>query len=66
MDEKLFDKRVIRRNIDKGLVSQREYDKFLSKLANVEEECTEVEITLYPSDNGKENDADPDEEPKPE
>ena len=50
MDTKLFDKRVIRRNIDRGMVSQKDYDGYLSSLENMENECEPVEVCLYPSD----------------
>ena len=67
MDDTLFDRRVVRRNINKGLVSQNEYDKHLSKLSNLAEECEDVEVTLYPADNEEERDAaEPEGEPKPE
>jgi hypothetical protein len=66
MDEKQFDKRVIWRNVNKGMVSQKDYDNHLSKLENMEDECEPVEVSLYPSEEEKESDAEPDEKQKPE
>ena len=54
MDTKLFDKRVVRRNIDRGLVSQKDYDAYLKGLGDVEDECEPVEVSLYPSDEEEE------------
>ena len=47
--ETLFDVRVARRNIDAGLVSQEEYDKYLKSLKDATGDSTPVQVMLYPS-----------------
>ena len=54
MDPKLFDKRVVRRNIDKNLISRKDYDKWLAGLDDMEDECEPVEVSLFPSDEEEE------------
>ena len=67
MNEKLFDKRVVSRNINQGLVSQKEYDDYLTKLADLGDECTSVDVSLYPSDEeDEESKPESEEEPSPE
>jgi hypothetical protein len=49
MNDKLFDKRVARRNIDQGLVSQKDYDNYLSNLPDLTDKSALVDVSLYPS-----------------
>jgi hypothetical protein len=37
MDEKLVDRRTVERNIQKGLISQKEYDTFVQTLPDVKD-----------------------------
>jgi hypothetical protein len=41
--ERLFDVRVVERNIEKGRVTQAEYDAHLAKLADMKGRSTELE-----------------------
>lgn len=43
--KKLFDKRIIERNIKAKLLSAKDYDKYLKELNNLENELEEIEIT---------------------
>ncbi|MEM7137512.1 MAG: hypothetical protein AAF500_13075 [Myxococcota bacterium] len=49
LGDKLVDKRIIERNIDKGLISKEEYEQHLRQLADQEGEYETVE--LEPSDS---------------
>jgi len=42
--EEMFDKRVVDRNIQKGLISQADQDKYLAKLTDVEDNAEWVEF----------------------
>ena len=42
MDYKLVDLRIVDRNIRKGTISRKEYDKFVAGLPDVEENSTEL------------------------
>ena len=44
LGEKLLDKRIVERNIEKGLVSKEEYERHLAELADREGQCDRVEI----------------------
>jgi hypothetical protein len=37
IDERLVDKRIVERNIERGLVTEADYQKYLKELADVEE-----------------------------
>ena len=50
MDPLLMDKRVVERNIEKGLITREEYEEYRAKLPDLEEECEEVEVSLYKTD----------------
>jgi hypothetical protein len=57
MDSNIFDKRVVRRNIEKGVISQQDYLKYLNELEDNAGNCDVVEEELYPRDEPKsEND----------
>jgi pyrimidine operon attenuation protein/uracil phosphoribosyltransferase len=55
MNSTLFDKRVISRNIDKGILSQDEYHKHLNNLEDLSGKCEEIDVSLY--DDDKEDEA---------
>jgi hypothetical protein len=42
--DKLVDKRIVERNIDKGLISKEQYEQYLVDLADREGEFDRVEI----------------------
>ena len=44
LGDKLVDKRIVERNIAKGLISKQEYEKHLADLADREGEYDQVEI----------------------
>lgn len=50
MDSSVFDKRVVRRNIEKGLITQQQYLEHLSGLNDLSEQCEPVEESLYPEE----------------
>lgn len=54
MDPQLFDKRVVERNIENGNITRAEYENFCAKLPDLEDECEEVEVSLYPSEDDEE------------
>jgi hypothetical protein len=57
MDEFMFDKRVVRRNIERGLITQQDYINHLERLQDTSSKCEPVEETLY-SDGEVEGTAD--------
>jgi hypothetical protein len=44
LGDKLMDKRVLERNMDKGLLSKEQYEKYLADLADRESNCERVHI----------------------
>ena len=48
MDPTKFDKRTIERNLKSGVISQKEYDKYLAKLPDLAEESENIDVPLYP------------------
>ena len=54
MDPQLMDKRIVERNIEKGLITREEYEEYCAKLPDLVRECEEVEVSLYPSDDDEE------------
>jgi hypothetical protein len=63
MDSNIFDKRVVRRNIEKGLITQQDYLNYLKNLQDMTGGCDSVEERLYPGDNDMdESDEDADED----
>lgn len=48
LGDKLVDKRIIERNIEKGLISKEQYQQHLSALPDKEEACERVEIDPAP------------------
>ncbi|MBW2381883.1 MAG: hypothetical protein JRE45_07570 [Deltaproteobacteria bacterium] len=44
LGDRLTDKRIVERNIAKGLISQEEYEKYLADLADREGAYDQVEI----------------------
>ena len=48
MDPTKFDKRTIERNLKSGAISQKEYDKYLTKLPDLGEESEIIDVPLYP------------------
>lgn len=42
-DERLFDKRTVERNIEKGLITREEYEEYLENLEDSSENVTEFE-----------------------
>lgn len=52
LGDKLVDKRIIDRNIEKGLISKEEYDQHVTDLPDKEGDCERVAID--PGDSGDE------------
>lgn len=48
-DEKLYDRRVIEKNIRSGVISQKDHERFLKSLEDDEENAENVTITLASS-----------------
>jgi hypothetical protein len=46
LGDKLVDKRIIERNIEKGLISEERFEQHLADLADKEGACERVEIDL--------------------
>ena len=44
LEDKLVDKRIVERNIAKGLISKAQYEQHLADLADREDRCDRVEI----------------------
>lgn len=44
LGDKLLDKRIVERNIAKGLVTKQKYEQHLAELADREADCERVEI----------------------
>ncbi len=42
----LYDKRIVDRNIRRGLISRKDFDKHLKALHDLKREATEVEATI--------------------
>ena len=59
MDTKIIDKRVVARNINKGLLTKAEYDKHVKELPDLTDACEEVSETLFGSSD---DEADADDE----
>ncbi len=47
-EERLYDKRLIDRHIQKGIVDASEYETFLSKLPDLEKEIEVLDVALEP------------------
>ena len=43
-DPALFDQRVVLRNLEKGLIKQKEYDAYLAKLQDLEEQASPLSL----------------------
>jgi hypothetical protein len=41
----LFDRRVMRRNLDKKVISMKALGEFLAELPDLDEECIQIETT---------------------
>jgi hypothetical protein len=42
-DERKYDVRTLERNLERGLISKEEYDKYLASLADVADKATKIE-----------------------
>lgn len=58
----LFDRRVVERNIRKGVVTREEYDQWLTALSDVGENAETVRATLGEDDLDDEDDLDEDDD----
>ena len=58
MDFLLIDKRVVERNIEKGTITREECEKYCDKLPDLTDECEEVEVSLYKTDDEEETNED--------
>ncbi|MGM0555294.1 MAG: hypothetical protein ACQEVA_02850 [Myxococcota bacterium] len=65
-NEKLFDTRVVERNIDKGLVTRKEYEEYLEGLDDVEDRAevieAEFEAGIFEDDDEEAEDAEEEDE----
>ena len=50
MESSIFDKRVVRRNIERGLITQQDYLDHLAGLPDTTDLSEPVEEQLYPED----------------
>lgn len=56
-NDRLFDVRVLERNLQKGLISREEFDKYVASLDDAEKNSTTVEAEFVEGvlkDNGEE------------
>jgi hypothetical protein len=53
INEILFDKRVVERNITRGLVTREDYEKYLSSLEDSAEHSIEVEAQFLHREQAK-------------
>lgn len=58
----LFDKRIVERNIKKGLITRKDYDKFLKSLADASVKAAPPEEPLPDDDFDDDDDLDEDED----
>lgn len=54
MDPHKFDKRVIRRNLNRGVVALEDYKEYLNRLPDLEEKCEAIEVPLKKDSGGNE------------
>ena len=47
MELKLIDKRVVDRNLSKGLLATADYNKYMAELPDLADACEEVTETLF-------------------
>ena len=56
MDLKNFDKRIVGRNIKKGIISQKDYQDHLSSLEDLEDKSEVINIQIGENEEGDEQD----------
>ncbi len=64
-NERLFDRRVVERNIAKGLITREEYQEYLDNLEDAEENAAKIEAEYVEGvleDDEEDEDEDEDEE----
>jgi hypothetical protein len=68
MDPSIFDKRVVRRNIRKGIITQQQYVDYIKGLDDKVDDCEPVEEQLYLKDEPEEkrNDEEINDAPMPD
>lgn len=54
MDLRKFDKRIVHRNIDKGIVTQKDYQKYIGELKNLDNEYDVFEVQPPEQKNSRE------------
>jgi hypothetical protein len=54
MNLKLLDKRVVMRNIEKGVLTQADYQQHLQDLEDLTDQCEEMEVSLFGNDKEEE------------
>ena len=52
-----YDKRVINRNFEKGIISKEEYENFLKALPDLEDQSEVIDVSLYDDDSESEAEA---------
>ena len=60
--EEMFDKRVVDRNIEKGLISKADHQKYLSKLSDREGDAEWVDMDASEEETASDEEAAPAEE----
>ncbi len=60
MDRILYDRRVVRRNISKDLVTAKEYERYIKELPDLQGQCELLDLTFASLDEeGKSHDGSP-------
>jgi hypothetical protein len=52
-ENKLVDKRVVHRYVEKGLVDEKEFEQYLKKLPDLADRAVEVESEIEPVQGGE-------------
>jgi len=63
-DLRLFDRRIVERNIKRGLTTRKEYDKFLKALPDAADKVRSPDEVPEPSSISEESDTPPSSEPQ--
>ncbi len=55
LDNKLVDQRVVRRNVRKGLVDEKDYERYLKSLPDVADQAVPVESEVEHVETGEDD-----------
>ena len=55
LENKIIDKRVVRRNVRKGLLDEKDYDRYLKSLPDVADQAVPVESEVEHVETGEDD-----------